>query len=481
MLNSLKKEVNYTVTENGAVANRTTHNACLDFFGLAGAMRSRPTAAVDLFKAAYFENRALAVKLMFYFRDIRGGQGERQLFRNCLKFLATREEIDLTLVFPYISEHGRFDDFYALVGTTYESSMFEWLKKQLNADLKAYAPSLLAKWLKSENASSKETKALGAKTRKYFNMTPKEYRKTLSTLRNKINVLEVKMSAGKWDEIDFSKLPAKASLLYKDAFKKHEPVKYQAFIDSIQKGETAVKSATLYPYELVKRAMYSTTSDDKIYLNSGWDNLPDYLNGDDSRALAVIDVSGSMEGDPMNVSISLGLYMAERNKGHFHNHFLTFHEKPRLLEVKDTMTFVDKVTYIKRAPWGGSTNIEATFDLILSAAVNNNLTQAEMPETLFIISDMEFDTARRLRWGETPPSQETLMEGIANTWKSKGYEMPRLVFWNVNSRQNQFPTIKGKVTFISGLSPAIFTSAIKNLSAEEVMMEAIAKYSNITL
>lgn len=475
MLQELKQTMNVATTENGATAYKSTLNECLDFFGLAGAMRNRPNDALELFKKAFYTDSTIAVRILFYFRDVRGGQGERNLFRTCLTWLAKNDSNGkIPTLFPYIVEHGRWDDMYCLVDTPYEATMFAYMYKQLIDDMKSETPSLLGKWLKSENTSSSESKRLARKTIAAFKVSPRNYRKMLSKLRATINVLESLMSAGKWSEIKFEKLPAKASLIYKEAFAKREPIRYQEFLNRIKAGEVVAKSATLYPYELVEKCINGNFRSDD-YLESAWANLPNYLKNDNSRSLAVIDVSGSMSGQPMNVAISLGLYMAERNQGHFHNHFITFDSHPKLLKVYDKQSFVDKIKYIINSPWGFNTNIEATFDLLLKTAKNHNLPQEEMPENIYIISDMEFDNAST----DYNADKTALFEQIEDEWINNGYEMPHLIFWNVNSHQNQFPKISKFTTLVSGFSQSIFASTIKGLSAWDTLLDAINKYSNI--
>lgn len=480
MLKELKNELNYGVTENGAGTHKSTLNECLDFFGLAGAMRARPEAALQLFQKAFNEDRTTAVRLLFYFRDVRGGQGERQLFRNCIHWLANQSHVLMMIpnLFPFVAEHGRWDDLYAFVDTKHEAEMFNFMSEQLLKDVVSPTPSLLAKWMKSENTSSKTSVALARKTIKAMNFTPKEYRKTLTAIRAKINVLETAMSAGKWDEIDFNKLPSKAGLLYRKAFLKRQPVRYQEFLDAMEKGEVKAKSSTLYPYEIVEKCSIfgygNVTKQDRVYLNSAWDNLPNYLKGDTSRAIAVVDTSGSMSGDPINVALSLGLYMAERNKGHFANHFISFSSNPNLIKINKSVDLHDRLREMIKAEWGMNTDLEAVFNLLLNTAIKNKLPAKELPETIYIISDMEFDNCVT-----GAKKQQTLMNQIEARWNKAGYELPRLVFWNVNARQEQFPKISGNVTLVSGLSPAIFASTIKNLGPVETMMDAIAKYSNI--
>lgn len=477
MLKELKEELNHTVTENGAVAYKSTFNKCLDFFGLAGAMRNNLLEALNLFKLAFNEDELVAIRTLFYFRDVRGGQGERDIFRICLGWLANENPSMVSEnLFPHVVEHGRWDDLYCLVDTRCEEEMFQYMHDVFLKDLQSQAPTLLGKWLKSENASSKETKRLATKTRLAFGLSNKDYRQSLSLLRSKINVLEVLMSTGQWDKIDFTKLPAKASMIYKTAFYKRQPVRYQEFIDAIQKGDVVVKSSTLYPYELVNSVLYkSATDNDKIYLNSAWENLPDYIGDDTSNSIAVVDVSGSMFGDPMCVSISLGIYLAERCKGTFNNHFITFHDKPDIVEIPSNLSFIEKVKLTSRARWGMNTDVKAVFNLILRTAVNNNTPVSEIPQNVYIISDMEFDECKR------HDDDKALFDIIEKEWNEKGYELPRLIFWNVNARQSQFPKIRGNVTLISGLSPSIFTSTLKNLSPIDTLMDAISKYSDINI
>lgn len=355
-------------------------------------------------------------------------------------------------------------------------------KKQLNEDLESECPSLLGKWLKSENTSSKESRRLGRKTREYLGYTAKEYRKILSQLRKKINIVETLMTSNKWEEIEYSNLPSKAGLQYRNAFRKHDEKRYGEFLESLANGEVKVNSSTLFPYELVRKVdcgYYADRNNDDLY-NGMWDNLPNYLEDCEDNSIAVVDVSGSMSGLPMEVAISVGLYLAERNNGSFHNHFITFESNPNLLEVKGS-NFCERVRNIMKAPWGGSTNILATFDLILNTAVKNKLPQSEIPSRLFIISDMEFDAARGCGYGyyrnTKSDDRKTLFQRIESKWKAKGYKMPKLVFWNVASRNDISPMTMDDngVQFVSGCSPSIFTSVMKGefLSPYDLMLEVI--------
>lgn len=487
---SFKKRTNYTTTEKGATAHKTTESDLLDFFAQGGAMRHRDKQdIVSMFDVAFQEDPRLALKTLFYFRDIRGGQGERRIFRTAIEYLAGSQPEAIRENINLIPEYGRWDDIYALFDTQLEEEAAQLIKEQLEKDWDSENPSLLAKWLKSENASSNETKRLGNKTRKYLDMTHRQYRKMLSRLREKINVVEKKMSRNDWEDINYEKVPSKAGLIYKNAFERNDPERYKEYLERLEKGEANVNSDTLYPYELVNKAFKTDlTTSDRTYLNEAWRQLPDYIDGEEN-AIAVVDTSGSMSmGDkspqPKDVALSLGLYMAERNKGEFHNKFITFSNQPEMIEVKGS-NFVQKVKNMWGAHWDGTTDIVAVFDLILDIALENDYTQKMLPNRLYIISDMEFDMATS-SWN-SPKVNKTLFEKIENRYNSHDYDMPNLVFWNVNARNKQFPMKKDKrgVQLISGCSPSIFEATMKGefMTPYEFMVSVIdsERYKPVTL
>ena len=494
-IDGLKNETNYTYTENGALTHKSTMDGLLDLFALGGAYRSRSDEdCILLFKKAYDENPVYALKCLFYLRDVRGGQGERRFFRTCMKWLASYDKAAAERNLKYVSEFGRWDDLYAFEGTKLEKQAFEVIKKQLALDVQCKTPSLLAKWLKSENTSSQRSRYLGNKTRQYLGMTHKQYRKTLSVLRERINVLERLMSAGKWDEIEFDKIPSKAGLIYKNAFARRDIIKakYEAFA----KDETKkVNAKTLYPYEVVKEAYELTSSyswhrgsvalDDtnRLMINKYWDNLADYFNGASLNALAVVDTSGSMTWGgntvrPIDVAISLGLYCAEKAKGPFHGHYVSFSSRPQLIETAG-VDFCDKVRRIYETNLCENTNIEATFDLLLDTAIKNRVSQEDLPKSIVIISDMEFDSARRTTYNYyersyRDTSRTTLMEGIAKKWAANGYQMPNLVFWNVDARQDNIPMkVQDGISFVSGFSPVLFEQIMQGKTAYDLMMDKL--------
>jgi hypothetical protein len=472
-MNGLKEANNFTLTENGAVTHKSTMNAVLDLFALGGAYRTRSEEdCITLFEKAYETDPVYALKCLFYLADCRGGQGERRFFRVCYKWLANNHTKAARRNMQFIPEYRRWDDLYCLIDTPLEKEMFAFLRKQLELDVSCKTPSLLAKWLKSENTSSPTSQALGAKTRKAFGLTAREYRKILSALREKINVLERLMSANKWDEIEFDKIPSKAGLIYKNAFARHDferakNDKVQTYADFAKDTTTKVNAAVLNPVDIAEKVFEygyykQPTNTDRLMLDKYWANLKDYYNGREENGIAIVDVSGSMTGQPMNAAVSMGAYIAERGKGPFKNHFITFSNNPSLVEFIGSDIY-DKFQRARRADWGGSTNIEATFEMLLNVALKDNVKAVDMPKTLYIFSDMEFNACmcggpkNMSRWGygnciASEAQANTLLEGIANRWAKFGYELPRVIFWNLDARKDNIPALNGRFGYVSGFS-----------------------------
>ena len=499
-LDTLKAKTNYTYTENGAITHTSTLSDLLDMFSLGGTYRNRSDEdCINLFKNAFTEDPVNAIKCLFYLRDVRGGQGERRFFRVCFRWLCFQHHDIAKRVLPLVPEYGRWDDlYYCTKNTGAFDDALEIIKRQLMLDMQCKTPSLLGKWLKSENTSSQESRNLAHATREYLGMTHKEYRQMLTKLRAKINVLETLMSANRWDEIEFDKIPSKAGLIYKNAFARRDIIKekYKSF--ALDK-DTKVNAKTLFPYECVKAARkhigynphyafsYDSNDTDRAMINKYWDNLTDYFNGCNLNALCVCDTSGSMTGwgfgnetAPIDVAISLSLYCAERAGGPFAEHYISFASRPQLIRT-DGVDFVDKVQRIYKTNLIDNTNIEAVFDLLLDTARTNHCSQDELPQNILIISDMEFDNAVNDYWNRNRISTafnknnvETLLEGIAKKWKAYGYEMPHLVFWNVDARQNNIPMLgQGRISYVSGFSPSIFQTLISGKTGYDLMMEAL--------
>lgn len=500
-MNALKTDSNYTYTENGALTYKSTLDGLLDLFALGGAYRTRSDAdVINLFMKAFREDETHALRCLFYLRDVRGGQGERRFFRIVTRWLADNHTAAMRRNLKYVPEFGRWDDLYTFVGSPLESEAFNLMYEQLKLDVQCKTPSLLAKWLKSENTSSKESRKLADLTRRYFHMNHKEYRKTLSILRERIRLLERLMSAQRWDEIEFDKIPSRAGMIYKNAFARHDIERMksektvQSYEDFAKDKNTKVNAKALYPYEVVKEAMafghwgyyYGSrngndlSDTNRLMVNKYWENLEDYFKGCSFNGICVADTSGSMYGQPLSVALSIAMYCAEHNKGEFANHFFTFSNNPTFVEIEG-IDFVDKINRMVRSDWGGSTNVEAVFDKMLSIAKQNHCSQDEIPASVIIVSDMEFNDcvcggARSTsRWSYGGPrADETLFETIEKRWEAAGYKMPNLVFWNVQARQDNIPMrVSGHVSYVSGFSPVIFEQVLKGKTAYDLMFDKI--------
>ena len=491
-LNGLTDSTNFTYTENGAITHKTTKSDLLDMFAMGAAMRNRSDSDVILmFRKAYTENPVYALKCLFYIRDVRGGQGERRFFRTCVKWLANYDTEAMRRNLRYIPMFGRYDDLYVFVGTPLENDAFNFMKEQLALDVECKTPSLLAKWLKSENTSSAESRKLANITRQHFGMNHKQYRKTLSVLRNRINIVERLMSENRWDEIEFDKIPSKAGMIYKNAFARHDlereksAKEVQTYAEFARDTTKKVNAKTLYPYECVEEAAklmgstrwgsnhISMDNTDRLMVNKFWDNLTDYFNGASLNALAVVDTSSSMWGTPVYVATSLGMYCAEKANGPFAGHYVSFSRNPRLVKVEG-VDFCDKVDRIIRTDLCENTDIEKTFDMLLDTAIRNRCSQEDLPQNIIIISDMEFDRARGYSYYSNNLDAETLMESIAHKWTNAGYEMPHLIFWNCDARQNNIPMLgNGPISYISGFSPSIFETIMSGKTGLDLMFEKL--------
>ena len=468
-LENLKTEANYTYTQNGAKTHGSTGDACLDFFAVAGGMRYRRREdQIRLFERAYIETPELAMKLLFHLRDIRSGMGERKLFRTLLRHVAVTWPESAGKNAEYIAEFGRWDDLLCLLGTPAGEQAVQTIRRQLADDEAALKRreagddkahiSLLAKWLPSDNTSSYRTRKKAAQLIEALGMTKKEYRRLVTALRARISLTERQLTKKAPEKINYEAVPAQAMLKYRVAFDRHDGERFRKYLDSVNAGNKKIHAGTLFPYEVLrpffnKNSWYSSIPQGMDTLEQLWNHLPGAVGN--VNAISVVDVSGSMYcGDgaltPALVSQAMGLYCAERCQGIFHNHLITFESTPHLMEIHGS-TLMDKLRYIGTMPWGGSTNLEAVFDLILNTAVKNHAGQEEMPQVLYIFSDMEFNCCME-------NADNTVYENARERFESFGYSMPAVVFHNVNSWQMQTPVrakTKG-VALTSGAGTASF-------------------------
>ena len=413
---------------------------------------------ITRFMRAYAENRDIAMKTLFYARDIRGGLGERRFFRVVIRYLAQTEPGSVRKNIANIAEFGRFDDILALMGTDCEADVLSYISDTLSADIKSMnrgaEVSLLAKWLPSVNASCRETVRTAKKIARAVNMTDAEYRRTLSSLRRYIRIIENNLRERDYS-FEYEMQPSKALIKYRQAFIRNDGDRYRAFLCNAARNPYVMNTAALTPYDIVRPVLGSDkmSKEERRSLDVTWNALENYVNSDNS--LVVVDGSGSMYcGDgsvtPAAVAQSLGVYFAERNKGMFRNHFITFSRNPRLVEIKGSDIY-EKIRYCMSFNECSNTDIANTFDLILATAVKNHMRQKDMPSRIIIISDMEFDWCAN-------NSDMTNFESAKERFAKCGYRLPKLVFWNVNSRGRQQPVTMNEqgVVLVSGMSPQIF-------------------------
>lgn len=487
MLKHLKNEANIAYTENGAVTNASTMSDCLDLFATIGAIRfAEDGEIIKRFARAYTEDADVAMKILFFGRDVRGGLGERRVFRVIISWLADNRPESLRKNIELVPEYGRFDDLVSLIGTACEKDALRTIRKQLEADLASEGEvSLLAKWLPSVNASSDETVRKAKHIARYLGMSDSAYRKMLVELRKKIHIIENNLREKDYS-FDYAKQPSKAMFKYRSAFLRNDGERYNAFLESVATGENKLNADTLVPYEIVRAALDANrwrfnnrlSDGEKASLNTSWESLPDFCDG--RNALAVVDTSGSMYCDnalPATVAMSLGIYFGERNTGIFHNHFIEFSSRPQLIEIKGE-TFAERLEYICSFNEVADTDVEAVFNLILDAAVRNQVPKEELPETLYLISDMEFNSCVR-------NASLSNFENAKRRFAEHGYKLPQIVFWNVASRNSNQPVTKNEegVALVSGCTPRLFSMvASGELSPYAVMMEVVEseRYAKIS-
>lgn len=456
--NAMKEENKFTRTENGAVALNTTSDARLDLFGTIGALRDADENRIQtLFAEAYAQDPLFATKIVFYARDIRAGLGERKTFRTLIRYMAEKHPEVLKPNLDLIGVFGRYDDLYELVGTPLENDMWVAMKKQFEEDLEnlnsGNAISLLAKWIKTADASSPATRKLGILTAQKLGYPVYNFKRIVRNMRKQIGVVESLMSAGKWDEIKYPEVPSRAMMIYRKAFMKHDPERFEEFINKAEKGEAKVNASTLFPYDIVEKILYH--KENNKVLEAQWKALPDYVK-QGTNALIMADVSGSMSGRPMATSIGLAIYFAERNTGAYHNMFMTFSSEPETVILKGE-TLEQKVKNAYNAEWGGTTDLKAAFDKVLDIAVKNEVPQEEMPKAIVVISDMEIDFCGNRSW--------TFYDKMKNKFRKAGYVIPNIIFWNVDSRRDVFHSDSKRkgVQLASGQSVTVFKQILQNL------------------
>lgn len=484
----LKKRENIFITENGAIGYKTSNSALVDLnYAVSSLRQSDDEEIILLFDKAYYEDREYALKWLFFARDIREGIGERRLFRICYKRLADLDINSFYKNLNNIPEYGRWDDLISLIGLNDEidKRIHLIIKDQLSEDLinmDVKQPiSLLGKWLPSENASSKNTKALAKKVRNLLGMTPRCYRLLLTKLRKYLNVTEVYACSNKWGSIDYESVPSMANLKYKNAFLKHDENRRINYLESVGKGHSRMNMNVTTPVDVVSRYCnrWMGVGEYDQTLELAWDNLKDISIRD---TLVVADGSSSMlmsvngKTTALDVANALAIYTSQHNSAPYKDKYITFSANPQFVDLSKADTLQEKIQISLKHDEIANTNIEAVFDLILDIALVNNISRNEMIKSILIISDMEFDEAQGSYYNDGNQLTKSLFDEINEKYENAGYELPKLIFWNVNSRTKTIPMIENElgVTLVSGFSQNVLKMVMSNkYNPYEVLIETL--------
>jgi len=478
MIDEIKKELlnsdyNVCYSENGAKMYSTTGRNILDLSFKAPQLRatkaSLDTHTEMLLAKADAESRELFVKFLFYLRDVRGGMGERNAFRNLFLWFCDNAEDDAVKLLKFIPEYGRWDDLVYILYNTKSDKVKRYIvtivSSQFLKDLESETPTLMGKWMPSPNAG-KKSKSFAKSLIREMNkagvtVNEASYRKSLSELRKKIQIVETNISTKNYAEIDYERVPSVANTRYAKLFLKYDEKRRNEYLDSLVKGEKKINASAVFPHDVWKMLGNETATAEAM-----WKALPDFVKGD-CKTLVVRDGSGSMTSripnsttTALDVASALCVYFSERMTGEFHNKFITFSSTPQLVEFGENMTTMQKKSFLRHYNECSNTDIQKTFQLLLDTAVSNNMKQEDMPGQLLIVSDMEFDAATT-EWDYQTRSYTrpdvNLFEHIAKLYADKGYKLPKLVFWNVNSRTGVVPVKENElgVALVSGYSPAV--------------------------
>lgn len=490
LVKTLNEDVNVSYTENGALGYRQSGKALLDMNFRVSSYRNKAEEDISNdFVKAFYEDKLLALKWLFFARDVRGGLGERRLFRVILEKMAANFPKKYVIkALELVPIYGRYDDLFCLLESEkvtkgIKNAVLKQLKDQLDADFEGAKNgkhiSLLGKWLPSCNTSSEKTRKLAKQIREYFQLSEKDYRKKLALLRQYLDVTEVKICANRWSEIDYSKVPSRANLLYGTAFFKHDKVRRDKFLEKVEKNEVKMNAGALYPHDILRQ--YRDKKEVDRSLESLWKSLlvPYELGANVPSTIVVADGSGSMwtnvgpdNTKAIDVCNALAIYFAFGLKGAFKEKYITFSENPQLVDLSKGDTLLEKMNIAFAYDEVANTNIEAVFDLILQTALKQKTKKDAMPENILILSDMEFDYA------VSAPVDEKLFQTIRRKYEEKGYKLPRLIFWNLCSHSMTIPLRENEngVMLVSGFSPNIAQMIMSDkLDPYEALKELLEK------
>ena len=477
---TLNRVNNFQQTENGATGYSTSGQNLVDLNFVVPA-RHKNVSPVELekFVQALNEDTVLAVKWLFYLRDVREGLGERDSFIKLFKTLWLADPVSAGKVVKLIPEYGRWKDVVDILAefpndNDLTETIYLLIENQLREDCvnltEDKSVSLLAKWLPSINASGKSRK-LAKRICNKLVLTFEDYRKVLSTLRKYLDVTEVKTCGGKWNEIDYNKVSSNANARYLNSFMRHDPERRQKYLDELSSpvsSSAVMHASNLYPHEVYAkysvtyRRHYGADVNEDQGIEALWANLKNIDTV--GNTMVVVDGSGSMVSRirgskimAIDVARSLGVFFSERCIGEFKDKVIEFSAKPRYIDLTNCHSLADKYNTLTKYNDCSNTNLEKVFDLLLKTAIDHNLPQSELPQRILIVSDMEFDYATNICsrvHNEVMARYQTLFESIKTKWIKYGYTMPNIVFWNVNSRTNTIPVTANEcgVTLVSGYS-----------------------------
>lgn len=472
---TLGEDFNKSTTENGAVGYRTSGKELLDLnFAVSSLRNETPEQIKRRFAKAFYEDKLLAIKWLFFAGDVRGGLGERRLFRIAMSYLTDTEPDVAKKLLPLIPYYTRWDNLVVLIDTPLGEEVAKIIKQQLDTDMRNMGAkkdiSLCAKWLPSANASSQETRRLAKQVILKLGITERQYRKMLSSLRSYLHVVEVKMSKREWNDIDYPSVPSRANLIYNNAFLRNDEQRRREYLSRLQKGETKINTSVLFPHDIVHKYDGGNSwfghrlNPTDTALEEMWKALPNYVQGN-SNTICVADGSGSMTStiggtnvSALSVANALAIYFSERSSGQFKDKYITFSTNPKLVDFSKCSTLRDKIGIALAHNEVADTNIEAVFNLILKTAINSKMSQSDMPANILILSDMEFNSA------VAGNPTKRLFDSIASRYETHGYKLPRLVFWNIMSRTGTIPVKENDlgVALISGFSPSIVKMVLSN-------------------
>lgn len=477
--------LNETLTENGDKTYNSTLSPCLDYFSLVGGKRYYVSECAPLFARAFFEDRNTALKLLLYTRDIKKGLGERRIFRFLINGLALSYPDIATKLVPYIVEYGRYDDLLALLYTPAEDAVIDLIQDQLEKDLenkKTGKPiSLLAKWLPSINTSNSDARMMAKHIATRLNLSNADYRKTLSYLR-KDTIIENNLREKSYD-FDYAKVPSVALNKYRQAFSRNDEERFNQYLEDVAEGKKDMKVDVLDVVNFIrqiKKLMQDGATENRDYFEITWNKIvgESKIN---KRTLVVRDGSGSMTlNDALSIADAMCLLTAQRLEGEFHDKFITFSSKPELVNLSKSTSIIDRVHYLESFDDCSNTDIQKVYDLILGVYKSPNFKKEDAIEQLLIVSDMQFDMCH------TRANNKQLMstfEYFDAEFMKLGYQRPEIVYWNVESRQNNVPVTQNElgVKLISGSSKNIIDMVTNNASIDplDFMNKILLTYSFI--